>query len=73
MENTPLIPFLLPRGVVSPSPMGELGSIAPSWASFLAIAGEEDGNINGEEDGTASSALILLDARGVACDPAACD
>jgi hypothetical protein len=53
--------------------MGELGSIAPSWASFLAIAGEEDGNINGEEEGTASSALILLDARGVACDPAACD
>lgn len=74
MGNTPLIPFLLPRGVVSPSPIGgELASIAPSWTSFLAIAGEEDGNINGEEDGTASSALSLLDARGVACEPAACD
>lgn len=66
------MPVLVARGVVSPSPagdplIGELISILVCSALF-ARTGDEDGNINGDEDGTAFSFCSRLAARGVAFD-----
>jgi hypothetical protein len=67
------MPVLVARGVVSPSPatedslIGELISILACPAWLPARTGDEDGNINGDDDGTAFSFWSRLDARGVAC------
>lgn len=53
--------------------MGELISIRVRSASLPPRVGEDDGTIIGDDEGTGFSFCSRLDARGVACDPAAVD